>query len=440
MPLTRGRMELDVSYKTKTPPMGWNSYDCFLGSVNEEQVKNNADYMAKHLKHAGYEYIVIDIHWYSETEGTMATALGDVIADDGRPPVRMDKYGRLWPNLTKFPSSAGEAGFKPLADYIHSLGLKFGIHIMRGVHIGLRGKGYKIYGTDVLFDEIYDDNAGCDWSTDFLGVKADNPASQAWYDSQFELFAQWGIDFVKVDDASYPVWHAEIEFIDNAIKKTGRDILLSLSPGPSVLSEANFYKKHANMWRISGDFWDGWSFLRESFDFLDKWHSFVGEGSWPDADMIPFGHIAQVSSLRGVTPRYTRFSRDEQQTLMTLFCIARSPLMLGCDMPQNDEWTLSLISSPDILALNQRGAGSRPLFRDDDIQVWTTQVDGENYFAIFNIDYRELVADIAIPNACVNGYTVYDVWNKTFLNDVTDKITIPVSSHACRLLKLLEKS
>ena len=109
----------------KTPPMGWNSWDCYGAAVDEKTVRQNADYMAKHLKKFGWEYIVVDIQWYQPT--------ADSHEYQPFAELTMDDYGRLLPAVNRFPSAADGAGFGPLAEYVHGLGLKFGIHIMRGL-------------------------------------------------------------------------------------------------------------------------------------------------------------------------------------------------------------------------------------------------------------------------------------------------------------------
>jgi len=111
------------------PPMGWNSYDYYDTNVTEADVLANARYMAENLKEYGWEYIVVDIQWYAYNTASMRDVFQYIPFGKNE----MDEYGRLFPCVDKFPSSANGAGFKPLADKIHGMGLKFGIHIMRGI-------------------------------------------------------------------------------------------------------------------------------------------------------------------------------------------------------------------------------------------------------------------------------------------------------------------
>ena len=163
------------------PPMGWNSWDCFGAAVNEDTVRRNAEYMAQHLKPFGWEYIVIDIQWYQPTASSHAY---EPFSDE-----TMDAFGRFLPAENRFPSAAGGAGFKPLADYIHSLGLKFGIHIMRGLPRQAAHRRLPIWNSDAACDEAADPNSICAWNPDMYGLRADHPAARAYYDSIFSLYA-----------------------------------------------------------------------------------------------------------------------------------------------------------------------------------------------------------------------------------------------------------
>ena len=233
-----------------TPPMGWNSYSAYGDSVREDEVMGNADYMAAHLKNYGWEYIVIDFGWY----------IARNCPHDGE--LSLDEYGRCQPAPCRFPSAAGGKGFKPLADYVHGKGLKFGIHIMRGISRTAVEKNLPIWGSRLHASDVADKNSVCPWLVvgDYktYGIDTTKPQSQAWYDSLFRQYAEWGVDFVKVDDVSYPYHAGEIEQIRRAIDACGRPVVLSLSPGPTPIGYADHVKKYANMWRISIDVFDRW--------------------------------------------------------------------------------------------------------------------------------------------------------------------------------------
>ena len=356
-----------------TPPMGWNSWDCFATTVTEAQTKAQADYMAKHLKAHGWQYIVVDIQWYEPG------ARSHAYREDAT--LTMDDHGRLLPAPNRFPSSTEGRGFKPLADYVHGLGLKFGVHLMRGIPRQAVEKNLPILGTPYHAQDIADRSNICPWNPDMYGVDVTKPGAQAYYDSVFALLAAWGVDYVKVDDISRPYLkhQDEIEAVRRAIDRTGRPIVLSLSPGETVLEAADHVTRHANLWRISDDFWDRWLALRDQFGRLAAWNPHRRPGAWPDADMLPLGTLV-------LGERTTRFTPDEQRTLMTLWSIARSPLMHGGDMTTTDPATLALLTNAEILAVNQNSLNNRPLFERDDLIAWTADVpgSGDKYLAVFN--------------------------------------------------------
>ncbi|GAC1589459.1 MAG: hypothetical protein NVS3B25_07060 [Hymenobacter sp.] len=368
-----------------TPPMGWNSWDCYGPTVTEAEVKANADYMARHLKSSGWEYVVVDIRWYVGND----TAHG---YNEQDPAWNLDPYGRFVPAPNRFPSAAGGRGFKPLADYLHAQGLKFGLHIMRGVPVVAVQRRLPILGTKLTAADIYSPEGQARWLHDMYTVKA-GPGAQEYYDSLFKLYAAWGLDFVKVDDLSEPYHKPEVEMIRRAIDHSGRRIVLSTSPGETPIAEAQHVAAHANMWRTVGDFWDSWEQLKEHFDVCQRWAPYSRPGAWPDADMLPLGRLG-IRAERG-NDRPTRFTRDEQFTLMTLWSIFRSPLMFGGDLPSNDAFTLSLLTNPRVLAVHRRSTHNRQLFRRGDLVAWTADdpATGDKFLALFNAQDQELTPD-----------------------------------------------
>lgn len=374
-----------------TPPLGWNSWDCFGTTVTEEQIKEQADAMAKYLLPCGYKYLTVDIQWYEpEAKGHDY---------DPKAVLTMDEYGRLTPGLKKFPSAADGKGFKPLADYVHSKRLKFGIHIMRGIPRQSVNKNTPVFGTNVKAQDIALINSTCPWNPDMYGVDATKPDGQAYYNSIIKMYAGWGVDYIKVDDISRPyndIQKAEIEAIRNAIDKTGRPILLSLSPGATPIAKGEHVMNHANMWRITDDFWDRWGLLKAMFERMDVWTPFRGPGHFPDADMLPIGIID--------FKRPTNFTKNEQYTLMSLWAIGRSPLIFGGDMTKLDDFTKEMLTNPEMLKVNQQSTNNRQVSRDKNLIVWTADIPNskDKYVAFFNaqskgenIDFDK--ADYASP-------------------------------------------
>lgn len=419
-----------------TPPMGWNSYDAFGDSVTESEVLANAEYMKEKLLPCGWNYVVVDFRWYDP-----------VITYDDRQLTRdrmgavlvADSNGRLLPAHEKFPSAAGGLGFKPLADKIHAMGLKFGFHMMRGIPRQAVKAATPIEGSSLTAADAGDVNSGCGWCPDMFGVK-DNEAGQAWYDSCARLWASWGLDFVKVDDLSSPYHLEEIEMIRKAIDKCGRAIVLSTSAGPTPPAKAAHIRAHANMWRISGDFWDQWPKLNQQFDLLAEWDGVGGAGHWPDADMIPFGHIG-IRCWTNSHERWTRFTHDEQISLMTLWCIAPSPLMLGMNLPDNDEWTLGLITNREALAINQDPLGapaSWALKRHRGDEVWVRDLSGGcKALALFNRGNQPVTATVNLAEAGIVGnYSARDIWRKNDLGIINGPLVKTVPAHGAVFLKL----
>ncbi|TGD82284.1 NPCBM/NEW2 domain-containing protein [Hymenobacter wooponensis] len=368
---------------TLTPPMGWNSWDCYGPTVTEAEVKANADYMARYLKSSGWEYVVVDIRWYVGND----TAHG---YNEKDPAFNLDAYGRFIPAVNRFPSAAGGKGFKPLADYMHAKGLKFGIHIMRGVPVVAVQRKLPVLGSKATAADIYSKEAQAGWLHDMYTVVAGRPGAQDYYNSLFKLYASWGVDFVKVDDLSSPYHKPEVEMIRKAIDLSGRKIVLSTSPGETPIAEAKHVQANANIWRTVGDFWDSWEQLKEHFEVCNRWSPYIRQGAFPDADMLPLGRLGLRAER--VDDRMTRFTRDEQYTLMSLWSIFRSPLMFGGDLPSNDAFTLSLLTNKDVLALHHNSTHNRQLFRQGNLIAWTADdpKTGDKFLALFNAQDQEL--------------------------------------------------
>ena len=359
-----------------TPPMGWNSWDCWGASVTEETVLNNAEVMAGKLKKYGWEYIVVDIQWYQPT------AVNHSYAPFA--PLTMDGYGRLLPAENRFPSAADGKGFRPLADRIHALGLKFGLHIMRGVPRMAAQQGLPIADSEYLCSDAANPNDVCAWNPDMYGTRADTPAARAYYDSMFRQCAAWGVDFVKCDDIAreYPRCEREIEIISEACRGCGRDIVLSLSPGPAPLERAEHLKAYANMWRVTDDFWDDWKLLKAMFERAEKWSIHAGPGHWPDQDMLPIGALRQCENPAD----WTRFTEAELRTMMTLWCMVRSPLMIGGELTRLDEPSLRLLTNGPLLAIEKETIAARCLKRTDQEAIFAAyRRSGGGYVALFNL-------------------------------------------------------
>ncbi len=412
--------------KVMTPPMGWNSWDCYGAAVNEETVRRNAKYMAEHLKEFGWKYVVVDIQW---SEPTAENHEYHPFAE-----LCMDEYSRLIPAPERFPSSAGGKGFAPLAEYVHSLGLKFGIHIMRGIPRQAVHRNTKILGSTHTAREIAKTNSICAWNTDMYGVDPAKEGAKEYYDSIFRLYAEWGVDFIKCDDIARELPHEEAEMIllSDCRKNCGREMVLSLSPGPALLEKAELYKQYAQMWRITDDFWDNWESLYAMFERCEKWSIHNGAGHWADADMLPVGAILQDYSK----DNRTKFTRDEQRTMMTLWCIFRSPLMIGSELEGLDDFTKGLLTNAGILEMIRDARHSHQVWRREidgiEYVLWTAvSSKGGTYAALFNVGETEGTADIPLTDLEIyENAHLTELWTGEEKAD-TDRLKVKLNAHGC---------
>ncbi|MCC2976285.1 glycoside hydrolase family 27 protein [Sphingomonas sp. PL-96] len=409
-----------------TPPMGWNSWNSFATTITEAQARETARIMADKLLPFGYDVFTVDIQWYEPNASSYTY--------NAKPVPAMDGNGRLLPAPNRFPSSADGRGFAPLAAEVHKLGLKFGVHLMRGIPRLAVERNLPVLGTRVRAADIADTGSICPWNPDMYGVDMGKPGAQAYYDSVFRLLASWGVDFVKMDDMSRPYdAHApEIEAAHKAIAASGRPMILSLSPGETPVTRGEHVRRFAQMWRISDDFWDEWPLLEAQFTRLENWNPWRQPGGWPDADMLPLGRLA-------LGERDTKFTPDEQRTLMTLWSIARSPLIMGGDLRHLDDATLALLTNREVLAVNQASSDNRPHFLADDVRIWSARpADGRGrYVALFNTGKE--ARDIALPlrELGLNGsQPVRDLWEGTALPPVTDRLTRRIPSHGAGLYRV----
>lgn len=419
----------------KTPPMGWNSWDCFGAAVNETQVRENAEYIEKNLKQYGWEYVVVDIEWYQPGAETHEYEPFSNLV--------MDEYGRLLPAVNRFPSAADGKGFTALADYIHILGLKFGIHIMRGIPRMAAHNNLPIKDSEYTAKWVANPNSICAWNPDMYGLKCETneKGSYAYYLSIFKLYAEWGVDFVKLDDIAreYPHCKKEIEIISKACKNCGRDIVLSLSPGPAPLDRAEHLKENANMWRITDDFWDEWRLLLEMFERAEKWSIHSAPGHWPDADMLPVGALRQCEDEN----EWTKFTEDEQITMMTLWVMMRAPLMIGAHLPKNDEFTLKLLTNKDVLDVEKDSFCGHQIYRTDDEIAWIApRKDGKGcYLAVFNISEEDRTASVNLSDYELDAYNdAKELWSSRAV-DITSRggdniISGKINKHGAMLVLL----
>ena len=411
-----------------TPPMGWNSWDCYGASVTEKQLLANAEVMKEKLLATGYEYVVCDIQWSEPS--------ADSTEYHAYARLTMDTYGRLLPAYNRFPS-----GFQAIAEKIHEMGLKFGIHIMRGIPRQAVYSDFPILGTRYTAREVTLPFRECRWNTDMYGLNPNHPGAQAYYDSIFKMYAEWGVDYVKVDDIcrtdfnandSYAA-KADIEMIRNAIDKSGREMVLSLSPGPAKTDNVWHLSKYANMWRITDDLWDDWPPVKAMFQRLEAWQTHVQPGCWPDADMLPLGTLRM---WKGGIP--SNLTHDEQYTLMTLWCIFRAPLMMGGELTKLDSFTENLLTNPNVLPLTQSPYQARQIARTEEYAVWTN-LDKESrpVVALFNISDAPAIVRVNLSEITEESVTAaVNLWTDEEIKIEGPDIAANLRQHACIIYQL----
>lgn len=408
------------------PPMGWNSWDCFGGSVTEDEVLANAAFLAEHLLPLGWDTVVVDIQWYEPAPGT------NDYEQVSSP--TLDDWGRPQPAPNRFPSAA-TGGFRSLADRIHAMGLRFGVHLMRGVPRRAVELDLPVLGSTSSCTAIADPANDCPWNPDNVGVDMTAPGAQAYYDSVMAQFAEWGVDLIKLDDVLYPpIQTAEIEAVSRAIDATGRPMLLSLSPGKQLSTEhLDTLQANAQLWRISDDFWDDWSALREQFQRVARWAPRQRPGAWADADMLPLGRIGIRAHVGA--DRLSRFTPAEQRTLVTLWCIARSPLFFGGHLPDTPSDTLALLRNPEVLDL-LGSEGSREIVRDGDLVIWASERGATRWRAVFWLGDDGIETEVHLADlGCADRVSAIDVWSGEPSPVVDGALRLTLPAHGAVLIR-----
>ncbi|MEQ8418715.1 MAG: glycoside hydrolase family 27 protein [Arenibacter algicola] len=423
------------------PPMGWNSFDSYGVYLHEEAAMDNLEAFAQKLKPYGYEYFVMDAGWFGEFELREGTLFP---AEKHAKIVNINEFGLLQPSETYFPN-----GLQPIIDRCHELGIKFGIHLMRGIPRLAAQRNTIIKGTNIHAQEIIDTVNVCKWNPQNYGIDMSKPGAQEFYNSLINQLAAWGVDFIKYDDiVPYP---EEVEAVTKAIAQNGRPIVLSLSPGNSVREDAiNFYKK-AHMLRVTSDIWDDQKGIDKCFSAWKKWQGNEQPGFWIDMDMIPFGQLQLMNpepkSAEGKDQyeskedkenlvalaghghtRWSNFSKDQMYTFITMRAMAASPLMMGGDLPTLDDFSFTLITNEEIIACNQNGIMGHLVYDKKNLEIWNTPKKGnENgWIGVFN---RSKNAQSILPTPTELGlssdkeYALVDIWNQEVL-DLKNSLTI----------------
>lgn len=417
------------------PPLGWNSFDSYGVYLHEQAAHQNLEAFIEKLQPHGYEYFVIDAGWFGEFQLVPGTLYPK---ETHAREVALDAHGRYEPSQTYFPH-----GLVPLVERAHAAGLKFGIHMMRGIPRVAVERNLPILGTPYRARDIADTTSICVWNEQNYGVDMDRPGAQAYYDSVYQKLADWGVDLVKIDD--FIPFPKEMMAVYQAVERTGRPIVISLSPGGSANVKDMAYYLPAHMVRITSDIWDEQAAIDRSFDAWKTWEGIGRPGFWPDLDMIPFGQLCLMnrpeyqsalvdSRLSGKgTTRWSEFTREQMRTFMTQRALAASPLMVGGDLPTMDAYSLALMTNADMLACNQNGQTGTRVKVIDGVEMWAaaaTDMTLRGWIGLFNRtaekrtlqlskDFLELENHYMSDRARVhpmnrpfpNPFRLKDVWN-----------------------------
>ncbi|KAI4340680.1 hypothetical protein MLD38_025490 [Melastoma candidum] len=359
-----------------TPPRGWNSYDSYGWIISEEDFLANAEAVAQKLSGSGYEYVVVDYLWYRKRQPgvTMHSRGFDNI----------DFWGRVVPDPDRWPSCRNGKGFTDIAQKVHDMGLKFGIHVMRGIST-------QAFDANSPIHDSIKGGAYIEGGRQCLG------AGRAFLRSLYSQYRDWGVDFVKHDcvfgdDFSLD----EITYVSQVLAELDRPIIYSLSPGTHVTPEkARQINGLVNMYRITADDWDTWGDVEAHFDVtrdlnvagLTGAAGLMGK-SWPDLDMLPLGWLTDPEAGEG-PHRQTRLTLDEQKTQMTLWAMAKSPLMFGGDMKNLDDTTLGIITNPTVLNINSFSSNNKEVMLTFGSRL-TRHGNGRR---MLSIKYPELIGD-----------------------------------------------
>ena len=300
-----------------------------------------------------------------------------------------------------------------------------------------------IENSKFVAQDAADQSDACPWDPTNWGLR-DNEAGQAWYDSLIRQYAGWGVDILKVDCISdHPYKASEIRQIRRAIDKVRPQMVLSLSPGPTDLSHAAEVSELAQLWRISDDIWDLWdnptgkfpTSVKSQFARLAAWAPYAKPGNWPDADMLPIGELRPRPDV-GPGPRHTRLSPAEEQTQVTLWAIARSPLIVGANLTLLDDATVRLLTNRDLIRINQTSTASRELSRQGDLVVWSAELPGnERAVALFNLGDTNRAVQKSLTELGITGSSIRDVWSGVEKHTATVAVDLPAHASAAYLVR-----
>jgi hypothetical protein len=387
------------------PVMGWSSWSFLRKDPTADKIEMQARAMRDSgLQKVGYEYVNIDDFWYE---------------CPGKQGPNVDAYGRWVTDATRFPAKGGANGIKAVADYVHGLGMKFGIYVTPGISLQAVARNTAIKGTSVTARQIAEPsvselNYNCEG---MVGIDFTKPGAQAYVNSIADEYASWGVDFIKLDGVS----NADVPDVrawSRAIRQSGRAMLLDVTRGPLTTTIAPTLIRYADQWVIAPDVecyaceksetgfpltsWDG---VKERFTLAALWQPFSSpEGGFNDFDSVEVGNGRDT----GLTP-------DEQQTQLSLWAMGASPLILGVDLTHLDKLDLKFLLNADVVAVDQDAIAAKRVVFDDDRQVFAkTEANGDVIIGLFNLASQSQEVSVTPPVAGLlpspAGYALKNLW------------------------------
>ncbi|MBN2513045.1 MAG: putative Ig domain-containing protein [Sedimentisphaerales bacterium] len=385
---------------TLTPPLGWNSWNCWGSRVTADKVLRSARGMVSSgLINHGWSYINIDDAWQGKRGGEFNGIQGN----------------------EKFPD------MKALCDEIHAIGLKVGIYSTPWT------TSYAVYIGSTS------ENPEGKWEKPTIPKKGNvNKKILPWAIGKYSFvtndakqWAAWGIDYLKYD--WNPIELPETREMYEALRSSGRDIILSLSNSTPFQNISDLCKL-ANCWRTSGDIRDTWESMNPKGFGVDKWAPYSGPGHWNDPDMLVVGYVGWGE------PHPTKLTPDEQYTHITLWCLVNSPLLLGCDLEKLDAFTLNLLTNDEVLAVNQDSLGRQALkvSQQDNLRIYAKPLeDGSTAVGLFNLGNKDAAVTAKWSDLNLSGKrTVRDLWRQRNLGQFEGQFQMTVASHGAELIQV----
>lgn len=396
------------------PIRAWNSWSAYAGDVNETLFLGAADYVRQHLLPFGYDTVVVDGGW-----------CGAKLPNGTRQNL-YNANGLPIPDASRFPSSAATRSLQGLAASVHAMGLKFGAWFIRGVPVGGVEQRLPIAGAPGLtLQDAATYSLNCSWDADVLGTNAPSAAASAWYASLARWYVAQDIDFIKIDcmwpAANRTPFDGDVLSFAEAFSALAPRVTISWSPGGGVtVGNGSWLAAHGPRfgvaYRVTPDFHDsnGWPRLIKQYETAVQFAPLIGaNGTFPDLDMLPLGRQAPG----GYPCAYTH---DEQRFILSLWAIARSPLILGAALPldKNDTWTLPLVTNAAVLAVNAGSCGNAPVAvlggEPAGLGAWAAVAEGDGataVYALFNMrDGPPASVSVAVQPAPA-ALCVTDLWS-----------------------------